>query len=160
MRQRAHLVRNTVRRVKLSAAQALARVAAHDHGVLSTVHPERGVDAVPCVFAMIDGALGVPIDTVKPKAAAVLQRERNLAGDPRAALLVDHWDPRDWSQLWWVRVDLSWVASPADAQVDALASALCDRYPQYADRPFVRILVFRMGAVTGWSAESGPPSTL
>jgi hypothetical protein len=130
--------------MKLSASEALARLAAHDHGVMSTVHLERGVD----------GLVGVPIDTVKPKSSTTLQRERNLAADARAALLVDHWDAHDWSQLWWVRAELTWLASPTDAEVEVLALALVARYPQYADRPFARILAFRIGDVTGWSAAS------
>lgn len=138
----------------LSASEALARLAAHDHGVLSTLHHERGVDSVPCVFAVVDGLVGVPIDTVKPKSSTTLQRERNLAADPRAALLVDHWDAHDWSRLWWVRAELTWLASPVEAQVEALAAALAARYQQYADRPFARVLVFRIGEVTGWSAAS------
>jgi hypothetical protein len=141
--------------MRLSADEALTRLAAHDHGVLSTVHPDRGVDSVPCVFAVVDGFVGVPVDIVKPKSSTVLQRERNLAADPRAALLVDHWHPHDWSRLWWARAELTWLASPTDAQVEALAMALAARYQQYADRPFARVLLFRVGDVTGWSAA--PP---
>jgi hypothetical protein len=140
--------------MRLSAAVALARLAAHDHGVLSTLHHERGVDSVPCVFAVVDGLVGVPIDTVKPKSSTTLQRERNLAADPRAVLLVDQWDAHDWSRLWWVRAELTWLASPTDAQVEVLAAALAERYPQYVDRPFARMLVFRVGDVSGWSAAA------
>ena len=50
--------------------------------------------------------MGVPIDRVKPKESLRLQRERNLEADPRATLLVEHWDPGDWSRLWWVRAEL------------------------------------------------------
>src|SRR5690606_41887890 len=72
---------------------ARARLAAHDHGILCTVHPERGVDAVPVAYAVDeDGYVGVPVDRVKPKASSRLQRERNLEADPRATLLVEHWD--------------------------------------------------------------------
>ena len=43
-----------------------------------------------------DGYVGVPIDQVKPKSSSRLQRERNLEADPRAALLVEHWNRDDW----------------------------------------------------------------
>ena len=37
--------------MRLSAERARERLVAHDHGVLATVHPVRGVDAVPVVPA-------------------------------------------------------------------------------------------------------------
>jgi hypothetical protein len=93
--------------MRLPEDEARARLAAHDHGVLCTVHPERGIDAVPVVYAVDDeGYVGVPIDRVKPKTSSRLQRERNLEADPRGTLLVEHWDRHDWSQLWWVRAEL------------------------------------------------------
>ena len=41
----------------------------------------------------------------------------NLAADPRASLLVEHWDAGDWSRLWWVRADLEHVAEPPPAAI-------------------------------------------
>jgi PPOX class probable F420-dependent enzyme len=139
--------------MKLTLDEAHARLARHDHGVLCTVHAERGVDAVPVVYVVDgDGFVGVPIDRVKPKDSPRLQRERNLEADPRATLLAEHWDRDDWSRLWWVRAELHWQA---DASVDrsaALAAALSARYPQYRDQPFHRVLVLRIVSLTGWSA--------
>ena len=95
--------------MRLSEGEARARLAAQDHGILCTAHAERGVDAVPVAYTVDDGGyVGVPIDRVKPKASSRLQRERNLEADPRATLLVEHWDRDDWSQLWWVRAELRW----------------------------------------------------
>jgi hypothetical protein len=82
--------------MRLTAEQARARLLQHDHGILCTLHDVRGVDAVPVVFAVDeDDHLGVPIDRVKPKSTSRLQRERNLDADPRATLLVEHWDRDD-----------------------------------------------------------------
>ena len=79
--------------MRLGEDEALARLAAHDHGVMCTVHAERGVDAVPVVYVKDeDGYVGVPVDRVKPKSSLRLQRERNLEADVRATLLVDQWD--------------------------------------------------------------------
>lgn len=140
--------------MKLEAAEARARLAAHDHGVLCTVHPERGVDAVPCVYAMDEhGWLGVPVDTVKAKSSARLRRERNLEADARAALLVENWDRDDWSRLWWVRAELRWEAEPAPDLVAAISARLARAVPQYRDQPFTRVMVLRVVAVTGWSAR-------
>jgi PPOX class probable F420-dependent enzyme len=137
--------------MRLDEEDARARLAAHDHGVLCTVHAERGVDAVPVVYAVQDGYLGVPVDRVKPKASLRLQRERNLEADPRATLLVDHWDRDDWSRLWWVRAELRFQ----HGREEALAARLAERYPRYRDRPFARVLVLRIVGVTGWAARGG-----
>jgi PPOX class probable F420-dependent enzyme len=141
--------------MRLAEDEARARLAAHDHGILCTIHVERGIDAVPVVFAVDDdGFVGVPVDRVKPKASLRLQRERNLESDPRATLLVEHWDRDDWSQLWWVRAELRWHADAAE-RAAALAVALAGRYPQYRDQPFARVLVLRLERVTGWAAGTG-----
>src|SRR5690606_3070345 len=69
--------------VTLSRDDARTRLVDADHGVLSTLHPERGVDAVPCVFAVdTDDFIGVPVDRVKPKRSQRLQRASNLEADP------------------------------------------------------------------------------
>ena len=140
--------------MKLSVEQARARLAANVHGVMCTMHPERGPDPVPAVYAVNDdGYIGVPVDRIKPKASSRLQREDNLQADPRAALLVEHWDTADWSRLWWVRADLQHVADPPPALTDDLATRLARTVPQYADKPFHRVLVCRIVAVTGWAAS-------
>jgi hypothetical protein len=139
--------------MRLSPEQARARLAANVHGVLCTVHPERGPDPVPAVYAVDDdGYVGVPVDRIKPKASSRLQREDNLQADPRAALLVEHWDAGDWSRLWWVRADLEHVDDPAPSRTEDLAARLARTVPQYADQPFHRVLVCRIVALTGWAA--------
>src|SRR5213075_424172 len=132
------------------------RLEAHDHAILCTVHAGRGVDAVPVAYAVDDdGYVGVPVDQVKPKASLRLQRERNLEADPRATLLVEHWDRDDWSELWWVRAELRYLAEPPPERVSDLAPRLAARYPQYRDQPFTRVLVLRILSVSGWAAGAG-----
>lgn len=139
--------------MRLSEDACLARLTAHDHGVLGTVHPERGVHAVPAVHAVDpDGFLGIPVDRVKPKSSTRLQRERNLAADPRATLLVEHWDAEDWSRLWWVRADLRWQGDDVAERATALGDLLAQRYEQYGDGAIARVLVFRITGLTGWAA--------
>lgn len=144
--------------MKLTGDEARARLAAHDHAILCTVHPERGIDAVPVCYALDDGYIGVPIDSVKPKASARLQRVRNLEADPRATLLAEHWDRDDWTKLWWVRAELRWQGDDADRE-PTLAAQLSDRYPQYRDQPFVRVLVLKITGLSGWAASevADPP---
>ena len=140
--------------MRLSKDEAGARLASQVHGVVCTMHPERGPDPQPAVYAVsADGHVGVPIDTIKPKASSRLRREDNLEADPRGALLVEHWDADDWSRLWWVRADLEHVPDPPQALLDELADKLSRTVPQYADKPFHRVLVCRIADITGWSAS-------
>ena len=142
--------------MRLHPDEARRRLAAHDHGILCTVHPRRGVDAVPVVYLLDDhGHVGIPIDRVKAKSSARLQRERNLEADPRATLLVERWEPDDWSRLWWVRAELRWHGDAGRDRTAAMADRLAGRVPQYRDRPFSRILVLHLAAATGWAADSG-----
>lgn len=139
--------------MRLTEPEARARLAAHEHGVLCTVHAQRGVDAVPVVYVVDDdGYVCVPIDRVKPKTDGRLQRERNLALDPRATLLVEHWERDDWTALWWVRAELRWQHAPGH-RAPALAAQLAGRFPQYRDQPFARLLVLRTVGLTGWAAS-------
>ena len=140
--------------MRLSPDEARRRLAGQVHGVLCTLHPERGPDPQPVVFAVSDDDyVGVPIDTVKPKRASRLQREDNLAADPRGSLLVEWWETEDWSRLWWARAQLEHVPDPPRHVIDALADRLAQTVPQYADKPFHRVLVCRIVGVTGWAAS-------
>lgn len=138
--------------MKLAEADSTERLAAHDHGVLCTVHPRRGVDAVPVTYSVEGDYIGVPVDRVKPKSSWRLQRQRNLEADPRATLLVEHWDPIDWSRLWWVRAELRWQPDAPRSCTIALSTGLARRYPHYRPEPFAAILVLRLVGITGWSA--------
>jgi PPOX class probable F420-dependent enzyme len=129
-----------------------ARLARSRHGVLATVHPGRGVDTVPVVFAVIGRDVLVPVDTVKAKSrpGRPLQRLANLERDPRCSLLVDHYDG-DWAQLWWVRVHARGTfRSPAAADLDTLAK----RFPQYrSPGTVVGVVVLAVTGISGWRAR-------
>ena len=138
--------------VHLDRAEALRRAASADHAVLATLERSRGADLVPVCFAIQGDSVAVPIDSVKPKGSTALGRVRNLARDPRATLLAEHWDADDWSRLWWVRLSLRRFVVDG-ATLAALERILRDRYPQYRDAPFSEVLTFRIEAVSGWSAS-------
>ena len=140
--------------MKLPTDEARTRLGAQVHGVLCTLHPRRGPDAQPVVYAVgDDGTVGIPIDRVKPKSSSRLQRENNLAADPRGSLMVEWWETEDWSRLWWVRARLEHVPDPPPVLVEVLADRLARGVPQYAAKPFDRVLVFRIVEVTGWAAS-------
>jgi hypothetical protein len=138
----------------LTRDEAMRRASAADHGVLATLHQSRGADLVPACFAIEGDRVAIPVDSVKPKGSTALGRIRNLERDPRATLLVEHWDAADWSRLWWVRLLLVRTAEPPEV-VATLEDALRRRYPQYATAPFVEILTFRIDHIGGWAASSG-----
>jgi PPOX class probable F420-dependent enzyme len=119
------------------------------HGVLGTVHADRGVDAVPVVFVVERDHFVIPIDTVKEKRGGRLQRLRNLDADTRAVLLVDHYAD-DWSQLWWVRVHgRAHEHPPTPAQLEQLAGA----FPVYAAPGSVAsVIVLAPDEISGWAA--------
>ena len=138
----------------LNREEALRRAMAADHGVLATQDRVHGASLVPACYAIDGDRLAIPIDSVKPKGSTALGRVRNLERDPRASLLVEHWDPVDWSRLWWVQVLLVRTDEPA-ARVAAIERGLLERYPQYRDTTFVEILTFRIEKIGGWEAAAG-----
>lgn len=138
----------------LDRGEALGRATAADHGVLATLNRTGAADLVPVCFAIVDGTLAIPIDSLKPKRSTALGRIRNLERDPRATLLVERWDAEDWSRLWWVRLSLV-RADVADGLWARLEQSLRDRYPQYATAAFAAVLTFRIDAISGWQAAGG-----
>lgn len=140
------VVAATVSAVRLNAEECWERLGDAGHGVLATVHPDRGVDAVPVVFVVNDRRqLLVPIDTVKAKSTTRLQRVANVERDPRCVLLIDEYSA-DWSKLWWVRVHAT--AIPADEPIAEL-----ERFEQYRAPGFVvGALRLTPTSVTGWRA--------
>ena len=131
--------------MRLNAEECWVRLGDAGHGVLATVHPDRGVDAVPVVYVVAGGDVILPIDSVKAKTTTRLQRLANLEVDPRCVLLVEHFDP-DWSKLWWVRVH--GTAAPTDELFQEL-----ERFEQYRQPGSVIGAVrLRPSEVTGWHA--------
>jgi PPOX class probable F420-dependent enzyme len=140
--------------MRLDAHACWERLGLAGHGVLGTVHRERGVDAVPVVFVVDGGQILIPIDTVKAKSGHRLQRLANLEADPRCVLLVDHYDD-DWSQLWWVRLHGHAVeTAPAPGDRTRLGAA----FPAYrAPDSVTGAIVLRADEITGWAAEAEAP---
>jgi PPOX class probable F420-dependent enzyme len=141
--------------VHLDRDEALRRAAAADHGVLATLDGSRRASLVPACFAIDGDRLAIPIDSVKPKRSTALGRVRNLERDPRATLLVEHWDPIDWTRLWWVQLLLVRTDEPREHALD-LERLLRERYPQYRDGPFIDLLTFRIERAGGWEAAPAP----
>lgn len=135
----------------LDRAEALARATAADHGVLATINRTGGPDLVPVCFAIVGEWVAIPVDSVKPKRSTALGRIRNLERDPRATLLLEHWDARDWNRLWWVRASLVRTDVPTELG-ERLVTALRGRYQQYAGLVFDAVLTFHIESIGGWEA--------
>lgn len=139
--------------VHLDHDEALRRAMAADHGVLATLDRNHGASLVPACYAIDGDHLAIPIDSVKPKGSTALGRVRNLDRDPRASLLIEHWDAADWSRLWWVHLLLVRTIDEPAERVARLVRGLSERYPQYRDAPFMDVLTFRIENIGGWEAS-------
>jgi PPOX class probable F420-dependent enzyme len=142
-----------VRTLNLAAQEARRRFAGAAVARLATVSGTGEPHLVPVTFAVDGDRIYTAVDA-KPKTTTNLRRLRNIAVNPRVALLADHYAP-DWDELWWARADgtASLLDRPADMArpLDLLAA----RYPQYRASapagPVISVLVERW---SGWAAAA------
>jgi PPOX class probable F420-dependent enzyme len=128
----------------------------HRVGHLATTGADGAPHVVPVCYALDDAALYFVAD-LKPKRrpARALRRLRNLAENPRAAIVVDEYSD-DWEHLAWVLVRGPARTVDGDEHATAL-TLLRARYPQYrtmsladpAAHPIVRVEATH---VTTWGA--------
>ncbi len=111
----------------------LALLAAEPIACLATLGPAGRPHLVPACFALVPTERGIDLAIAvdeKPKRPGELVRVANLRRDPRATLLVHHYES-DWSQLAWVRLDLRGAVLDRGDAWPAALDALRQRYPQY-----------------------------
>src|SRR5262249_29497855 len=102
------------------------------------------------VFALDGDTIYHGVDA-KPKRHTALQRLSNLAAEPRACVLVDHYDD-DWSALWWVRADgVAREVDPDGEEGRRALKLLVARYPQYQIRGMM--IAIDVSEWSGWSAS-------
>lgn len=94
---------------------------------LATANERGRPSIVPVCFAYDGESIFTAIDA-KPKSTRKLRRVRDLEVNPRAALLVDHYE-EDWAQLWWVMA--RGPAALLEAGNETALELLRDKYPQY-----------------------------
>jgi PPOX class probable F420-dependent enzyme len=129
--------------------QARERFSAARVARLATADATGRPHVVPVCFCVDDGVIWTAVDE-KPKSTRALKRLRNVAENPRVALLADHYEDDDWSALWWVRADgVAHVVEDLPARVRELLVA---RYAQYVrDPPAGPALAVEVGRWSGWS---------
>ena len=144
--------------LQLSPLQ-IQRLADASVGRLSTAGRSGAPHVIPVCFVLEQDAEGAAIYIVldqKPKRIPPtrLRRVRNILENPRAALVVDHYEA-DWSRLWYILLTGA-AELLEDAEDDHRRHAirlLREKYPQYRemdidDNPVIRITPIR---VTTWS---------
>jgi PPOX class probable F420-dependent enzyme len=122
---------------------------------LATADAEGRPHVVPIAFAYDDENLYFAVDD-KPKRSRNLKRLRNIAGNPRVSVLVDHYED-DWTRLWWVRLDGVAHVLVHDAEAQRALDLLARKYPQYRDaRPPGPVVAVTIQRMTGWAADENP----
>jgi PPOX class probable F420-dependent enzyme len=111
------------------------RVEAAPVARLGTISAAGRPHLVPCCFALIGDTVYTAVDA-KPKSTTALRRLHNLATNPAACLLVDHYED-DWSRLWWVRIDGRGRVVTDQLEADRAQRALEAKYSQYRSVPIL-----------------------
>jgi PPOX class probable F420-dependent enzyme len=122
---------------------------------LATVGPDGQPHIVPVTFAADGDDIYSAVDA-KPKDTRRLRRLENIAANPRAAVLADHYS-QDWDRLWWVRVDGHAAILAAPGEMARPLRLLAGRYPQYRSSPPAGpVIHLRAERWSGWAALGGP----
>jgi PPOX class probable F420-dependent enzyme len=134
-------------------ARARALLSGERVARFGTVAPGGQPHLVPICFVLAGAVIYHAVD-YKAKATRRLARLANLAADPRATVLADHYE-EDWSALWWVRADgRARVLEDVTARETARAlDLLAERYAQYREhRPAGPVIALDVERLTGWTA--------
>ena len=118
-------------------ATARRRVTRANVARLATVRPDGSPRVAPCWFVLDGDVLYTAVDDLKPKSTLALGRIDDVRATERVSLLVDQ-DDRDWSKLWWERLDGR--ARVVDPETEAqerrgALELLAAKYPPYRDHP-------------------------
>ncbi|WP_424889549.1 TIGR03668 family PPOX class F420-dependent oxidoreductase [Streptomyces sp. XH2] len=143
--------------MRLGSAEARARFTAAPVARLATADVSGVPHLVPVTFAVTGDTVYFAVDH-KPKRTRDLRRLRNIAQNPRVALLADHYAD-DWTTLWWARADGRATVRTGPEHCRTPLALLAEKYPQYRDHPPEGPVV--AVEVTGWSgwAVAGPATS-
>jgi PPOX class probable F420-dependent enzyme len=129
--------------------EARARFAKARVAYLGTVAPSGRPHLVPIAFALDGDTIYSAVDA-KPKRSTALRRLANVRGNPRVAVLVDHYE-EDWEALWWARADgHGRVLSAEEPDARRAVTLLAERYPQ--QRATGEVLAVGVERWSGWAA--------
>lgn len=136
----------------LSAAEHL--FLAHQRVAHLATADAQGMPHVLPVCFILEGAnVYITLDE-KPKRSRTkpLKRQRNIEENPQAALLVDHYDDADWSQLGWLLLRGLAEILHAGKEHQLAQNLLKERYFQYQTMDLVPlpVIALRVQKVSSW----------
>jgi PPOX class probable F420-dependent enzyme len=119
---------------------------------LATADAQGRPHVIPICFVAKGDTVYFTIDE-KPKKAsgALLKRMANIRENPRAAIVVDHYED-DWSRLGWVMVQGRAEVLDAGDEHDQAQADLRDRYPQLEGMRIdeLPVVAIRIEHAAGW----------
>ena len=125
---------------------------------LATANFQCQPHVVPVCFTLHGNTAYITVDK-KPKQNTnrILKRIRNIRENPQVALVADHYDDTDWSQLGWVMLQGRAEILENGVEHDHAQELLKQRYPQYEamvlnDLPVIAIRILK---VASWGNLSG-----
>ena len=125
-------------------------------GHLATSNAQASPYVIPVCFAS-DGQSIYSVLDRKPKRAALtkLRRVRNILENPRASLVVDHYE-EDWSSLWYMLITGPAELLEEGAERSASIPLLRAKYQQYRqmdidDNPVIKLIPER---IVSWGLNS------
>ena len=134
---------------------ARERLAAARIGRLATASADGRPHVIPLCFAVVGDAAYSVVDEKPKRTRTGLRRLRNIAENPAATLLADHYD-EDWAKLWFVMAECDAAVVTDEAEFARALDALREKYPQYramalsfATNPMIRLDIRRTVA---WQA--------
>ena len=127
---------------------------------LATADANGAPHVVPVCYALLGDHLYVTIDE-KPKRSDVraMKRLRNIAENPRVAVVIDRYD-EDWSRLAWVMLRGRAEILDDGDEHDHAQAGLRERYPQYRTMRIepLPVIALRIDRVNAWGALAAPGS--
>ena len=124
---------------------------------LATADAQGRPHVVPVCFISVETCVYISIDE-KPKRLNIqpLKRLRNLQENHHVALLVDHYDDRDWSRLGWLMVRGVADILEEGQEHDLAQNLLKQRYPQYRSMALsaLPVIAIRIQKVSSWGNVS------
>ena len=123
--------------------QRVARLATADRRAVPHV--------VPVCFGLAGDAVYVTIDQKPKQAGRPLKRLRNIADNPRLAMVFDRYD-EDWRRLAWVMLHGRAEILADGAEHDRAQALLRERYPQLVTMQIeaLPVIVLRIERVVSW----------
>jgi PPOX class probable F420-dependent enzyme len=140
----------------VEATEARERLAAARVARLATADAAGLPHVVPICFALEADTIYNAVDH-KPKRTMALRRLRNVAANPRVAVLADHYEDEDWAALWWVRAEgRARVLDHDSVEARRAVELLCGRYTPYRETPPAGpVLAIDVNRWTGWRGDRG-----